>query len=89
MFDCAGYVFGSGLVVRIEKKKKGGEGGKNRATFAVLNLASGGEAGLEESLTACHLKARMRPLSSALSPSPVGLPHLGGIFALLSVTLGR
>lgn len=22
MFDCAGYVFGSGLVVRIEKKKK-------------------------------------------------------------------
>lgn len=24
MFDCAGYVFGSGLVVRIEKKKGGG-----------------------------------------------------------------
>lgn len=23
MFDCAGYVFGSGLVVRIEKKKGG------------------------------------------------------------------
>jgi len=51
MFDCAGYVFGSGLVVRIEKKKKRG-GKKNRAAFAVLNLASGEEAGLEESLTA-------------------------------------
>lgn len=66
MFDCAGYVFGSGLVVRIEKKKGGG--GKNRAAFAMLNSASGGEAGLKESLTVCHLKGRTRPVSSALSP---------------------
>lgn len=64
MFDCAGYVFGSSLVVRIEKKW----GKKNRAAFAVLNLASGGEAGLEESLTACHLKAWTQLVSSALSP---------------------
>lgn len=48
------------------KKKRGG--GKNRAAFAMLNSASGGEAGLKESLTVCHLKGRTRPVSSALSP---------------------
>lgn len=69
MFDCAGYVFGSGLVFGIEKNKKevkkerkkkkdgvgcGKEEGaktrgwrnrkKNRATFAVFNLPSGGRS---------------------------------------------
>lgn len=59
MFDCVGYVFGSGLVFHIDKKKKKrkkkskkGEGGetkiKNRATFAVFNLPSGGQTQLTE-----------------------------------------
>ena len=66
MFDCVGYVFGSGLVFRIDKKekrkeKRGKRGGgkcglgggekkkkKNRATFAVFNLPSGGPAQLTE-----------------------------------------
>ena len=67
MFDCVGYVFGSGLVFRIDKKRKkekrrqkkerkgkekrGGRGRKmkkNRATFAVFNLLSGGQAQLTE-----------------------------------------
>ena len=66
MFDCVGYVFGSGLVFRIDKKEKrkekrgkrgggkcgwGGGGGKekkNRATFAVFNLPSRGQAQLTE-----------------------------------------
>lgn len=53
MFDCVGYVFGSGLVFPIDKKKKSerrkkekrgrGQGNKkkNPATFAVFNLLSG------------------------------------------------
>lgn len=55
MFDCAGYVFGSGLVFHSGKKKGGG--GEKGAAFAALNPASGGE----ESLTACHLKAGRGP----------------------------
>lgn len=54
MFDCVGYVFGSGLVFPIDQKKKKckrkkekrGRGKeikkkKNPATFAVSNLLSG------------------------------------------------
>lgn len=56
MFDCVGYVFGSGLVFPIDKKKKSkrkkkereeergrGQGNqkKDPATFAVFNLLSG------------------------------------------------
>lgn len=59
MFDCAGYVFGSGLV--FHSGKKGGE--EKGAAFVALNPASGGE----ESLTAGHLKAGQGPLP-ALSP---------------------
>lgn len=52
MLDCVGYVFGKGLVFRIDthtkKKEKSGErrGRKrkeNRATFAVFNLLSGAQ----------------------------------------------
>lgn len=90
MFDCVGYVFGSGLVFCIEKKKKerkreqekkkerkqkgergrGREIRKNRATFAVFNLLSGGQAQLTV-LTSGHLKIKARAwLLSLLSPGP-------------------
>lgn len=64
MFDCAGYVFGSGLVFHSGKKKGGEEKG---AAFVALNPASGGE----ESLTAGHLKAGQGPL-----PCPFPSLHL-------------
>lgn len=47
MFDCAGYVFGSSLVARIEGKKKGGKkewGCICRLGFGVWREAGAGAA---------------------------------------------
>lgn len=68
--------------------KKKGWGGKNRAAFAVLNLASGREALLKESLTVCHLKAWTQPNHSALSPLSLrsALPQ-GEFLSIPSVTV--
>lgn len=60
MFDCAGYVFGSGLIFRVEKKWGQEDGEYSYICHFECGIWQGGT--VEEVLRVCHQKTETWPI---------------------------